>query len=106
MSHSIHRVRRCEVVGPYVVRVDFEDATSQTIDLEPILAGSLYGPLRDPAVFRQVRIDEVAHTLVWPNGTDFDPATLHDWPRYKEAFACRAREWASGGAGSSEPLPA
>jgi len=30
-------------------------------------------------VFRQVRLDPEVHTVVWPNGADFDPATLHDW---------------------------
>ena len=57
-----------------------------------MLAGALYGSLRDPAVFRQVRIDPEMHTLVWPNGADFDPATLHDWPTYREAFTRRARD--------------
>ncbi len=95
MSHPIHRVRRVEVVGPYALRVEFDDGTSQTIDLEPVLAGTLYGPLRDPSVFRQVRIDPEVHTLVWPNGADFDPATLHDWPTYRDAFARRPREWAA-----------
>jgi len=97
MSHPIHRVRGVDVVGPYALHVEFDDGTSQTIDLEPVLAGALYGPLRDPAVFSQVRIDPEVQTLVWPNGADFDPATLHDWPTYREAFARRAREWASEG---------
>ncbi len=56
MSHPIHRVHRVEVVGPHALRVEFDDGTFQIIDLEPVLAGVLYGPLRDPAVFRQVRI--------------------------------------------------
>jgi hypothetical protein len=30
-------------------------------------------------LFNQVRIDPEVHTLVWPNGADFDPAMLHDW---------------------------
>ena len=76
--------------------VEFEDGTSQTVDLEPILAGAVYGPLRDPEVFREVRVDPEVHTLVWPNGADFDPATLHDWPAHKDAFAQRARLWVAG----------
>jgi len=43
-------------------------------------AGSLFGPLQDLAVFNAVTLDAEAGTLVWPNGTDFDPATLRDWP--------------------------
>jgi hypothetical protein len=65
----------------------------QMIDFRPILAGALYGPLRDPSVFNQVRIDPEAHTLIWPNGADFDPATLHDWPVYAEAWIAKTREW-------------
>lgn len=79
--------------GTYVLRVGFDDGTQQTIDFEPVLAGELYRPLRDPALFAQVRIDPAVHTLVWPNGADFDPATLHDWPRYASALAEQARRW-------------
>ena len=64
MSHPIHRVRRFETVGPYMIRVAFDDGTVQTIDFEPVLAGELFGPLRDPALFRQVRLDPEADTLV------------------------------------------
>ena len=49
-------------------------------DCTPVLAGELYGPLQDPDVFRRVRLDPKVHLLVWPNGADFDPTSLHDWP--------------------------
>jgi hypothetical protein len=94
MHHAIHRVRHVEVVRPYVLRLTFADAVEQTIDLEPILAGEIFGALRDPELFRQVRVDPEVHTIVWPNGADFDPATLHDWPEHAAAFARKAEEWA------------
>src|SRR5579863_7505427 len=72
MSHPIHRVRSFEIVAPYTLRVRFEDDAEQTIDLRPVLAGELYGPLRDLEMFNQVRIDPDVETLVWPNGADFD----------------------------------
>jgi hypothetical protein len=77
------------------LQVQFDDGTEQVINFQPILAGEIYGPLRDLALFDQVGIDSEVHTLVWPNGADFDPETLHDWPRYAEAFAERARAWDS-----------
>jgi len=51
--------------------------------------------LRDLNLFNQVKIDTEVHTLVWPNGADFDPATLHDWPELIDNLAVRARQWES-----------
>ncbi len=93
MNHPIYQVLTVEVVGPYTLRVQFTDNTEQVINLKPVLAGELYGPLLDLQLFSRVSIDPEVKTLAWPNGADFDPATLHDWPDYQEAFAARAREW-------------
>ncbi len=93
MKHPIYRVQTFEVVAPYTLRLSFDDQTEQTIDFRAVLAGELYGPLRDVSVFNQVQLDPEIHTLVWPNGADFDPATLHDWPVNAEAFAAMAQSW-------------
>ena len=92
-THPIYRVKSFQLVGPYTLRVQFDDQTEQVINFETVLAGELYRPLRDSALFNQVRIDPEVQTLVWPNGADFDPATLHDWPKHAEALAARARQW-------------
>ncbi len=86
MLHPIYRVRAFEFVAAYTLRVRFNDNTVQTIDFQPVLFGELFGPLRDLALFNQVQIDPEVHTLVWPNGADFDPETLHDWNKYVHAL--------------------
>ena len=93
MSHAIHRVESFHIVGPYTLRVTFDDATEQTIDFWPVLEGKLYAPLKDRSMFEQVHIDPEVHTLVWPNGADFDPATLRNWPDLLPAMEVRAQEW-------------
>jgi hypothetical protein len=93
MTHSIYRGVSFEIVAPYVLRLRFDDASEQTIDFHPVLAGELYAPLRDLEQFNRVSLDPEVHTLVWPNGADFDPATLHDWPLHQRALAERARCW-------------
>jgi hypothetical protein len=79
-GHPLHRVKSFDRVGAHTLRLEFADGSRQTIDFTPVLAVDLYGPLQDPELFGQVRLDPEVHTLVWPNGADFDPATLHDWP--------------------------
>ena len=93
MSHPIYRVQLVEIVADYTLRVSFDDQTEQTIDFRPVLAGELYGPLRDLSFFNQVRIDPEVKTLVWPNDADFDPAILHDWFASQASFEELARHW-------------
>jgi len=93
MSHPIYQVTAFEVVGSYTLKVEFDDNTSQIIDFRPVLKGELFGPLRDLSLFCQARIDPEVHTLVWPNGADFDPATLHDWSESKDEMTSLARQW-------------
>ena len=94
MEHPIHRVTAVEPLDGYRLRVGFDDGLTREIDLEPILEGELYGPLRDRTLFGQVGVDPEVHTLVWPNGADFDPATLHDWPLHEASMRALARTWA------------
>ncbi len=93
MIHPIYRVVSFKIVAPYTLQVMFDDQTSQIIDFTPILKGALYGPLVNQSLFEQVKIDPEVHTIVWPNGADFDPADLHDWPMYKENFEMLAKQW-------------
>lgn len=91
--HAIYRVTSFDIVAPYTLHVEFNDGASQTIDFRPVLAGRMLGPLLNRGMFDQVRIDDEIHTLVWPNGADFDPETLRNWPQYAAELAERAKAW-------------
>jgi len=93
VSHPIYQVCSFEILFSYTLRVQFNDNTEQIINFQPILAGEMYKPLRDLTLFNQVSVDPEVRTLVWPNGADFDPATLHDWPLYVDALTKRVQDW-------------
>src|SRR5687767_5348367 len=93
MSHPIHRVTGFRVVAPHALEVAFADGTEQRIDFSPVLQGALFGPLQDLATFNAVALHPEVGTLVWPNGADIDPGTLHDWREVAEELAMRARRW-------------
>ena len=58
-----------------------------------MLRGELYGELRDQRMFDQVKIEREIHTLVWPNGSDFDPATLREWPESSSDVDTQLVNW-------------
>jgi Protein of unknown function (DUF2442) len=91
--HPLYDVTNFEIIGPYQLRLQFDDGTEQIIDFQPVLYGELFGPLRDRKFFNRVRLDQEVGTLVWPNGADFDPWMLHEWPRLVDALAAQAQTW-------------
>ena len=95
MSHAIYRVEHFDIVGPYTLALRFADGSSQRIDFRPVLEGEFLGPLQDLALFNAVELDPTFGTIQWPNGADFDPETLHDWPKYRDDLIAMARGWAS-----------
>lgn len=71
-------VTSVEVLHDHVVHLTFSDGCAGELDLGPSLTGRIFGPLADDdELFRAVRVDPEARTLVWPNGADMAPEVLH-----------------------------
>jgi len=78
-------LRDCEVSSLRVttdfrLALRFRDGLVAELDFRDDVAedhGPMAEPLRDPAYFAMVRIEDGA--LTWPNGYDIDPVTLHGW---------------------------
>jgi hypothetical protein len=65
-------------VGDYRLYLRFEDGVEGEVDLGAFLSfRGVFGPLRDPAYFAQVRVDPELGTVSWPNGADLDPDVLY-----------------------------
>jgi hypothetical protein len=65
-------------LGGFKLEIEFSDSTVGVRDFKSILqkTGAMVIPLRDPAYFARVFIEDGA--LTWPNGYDWDPTALHD----------------------------
>ena len=79
MKHEFKKIVSVNVVSPGILDIEFACGTRRRVDLSPVMVGSLFGELKDPEVFRQVRLDAEVGTVCWPNGADFDPDTLFHW---------------------------
>jgi len=73
----IETVVAVRVLEPYRLEITFDDGEQRQVDVEPLLDGEVFRPLRDPTFFAQVVVDEDAGTVVWPNGADLAPEFLH-----------------------------
>jgi hypothetical protein len=72
-------VVRAEHLGDFTLRLLFNDGVDAIVDLEDLLTGPVFEPLREPSYFRRFFLE--AGTLTWPNGADIAPETLHERAR-------------------------
>ena len=76
MSGLVH-VAAVEVVGDHRLFLRFEDGAEGEIDLSGWPWRGIFEPLADPDFFCQVILNEELGTIMWPNGADVAPETLH-----------------------------
>jgi hypothetical protein len=74
---EIEEVVAVKVIKPYVLEVRFSDGACRRVDVEPLLWGEMFTPLRDFALFAQATVDPELATVVWPNGADVSPEYLY-----------------------------
>ena len=78
MAELVH-VTAVEVVEAHRLHLRFEDGAEGEVDLSGWRWHGVFEPLADPDYFRQVKLDDELGTIVWPNGADIAPETLHAW---------------------------
>jgi hypothetical protein len=76
---TLVHVTAVEVIGDRRLRLRFEDGAEGELDMAAWPWRGVFEPLRDPAFFAKVELDEELGTIVWPNGADLAPETLHEW---------------------------
>jgi len=73
----ILHVTEAKYLEDYQLMLKFNDGLEGIIDLSQELWGTMFEPLKDKALFSQVKLDKELDTIVWSNGADFAPEFLH-----------------------------
>lgn len=73
---TLPTVVRAEHRGGYRIQLTFNDGSEGVVDFHAWLNGPIFEPLKSAAYFKRFFLD--GGTVVWPNGADIAPETLHD----------------------------
>lgn len=76
MEKLVH-VTDVRYLGGHRLRLSFDDGSSGEVDFSEETWTGVLAPLAEPEYFARVRFDEELGTIVWPNGADIAPETLH-----------------------------
>ena len=77
-------IQRFQIVGARCLQLSFADGLTRVIDFSPVVGGWL-SALSDEDYFGQVQLSDTGN-LQWPNGEDFNPEALHDWPAFEALY--------------------
>ncbi len=78
MPEIVH-VTEVRTVGDHLLWLRFEDGAEGKLDFSSQSWHGIFERLATPEYFAKVELDEELGTLVWPNGADIAPESLHRW---------------------------
>jgi hypothetical protein len=71
------RVISVRPLADYRLAIHFDDGLEGELAVGDRLFGPVFEPLKDPALFAQVFVDEFG-AVAWPNGADLAPDALYE----------------------------
>ena len=74
----ILHVIEAKYLRDYVVWVRFSDGIAGEVNLAEELEGEVFSPLKDPSLFKSLKVDPELGTIVWESGADLAPEFLYD----------------------------
>lgn len=74
----MHYITEVNYESSYRLLLRFEDGRMRQVDLADYLAGEMFEPLRDDALFRTAHLNPDIDTVVWDNGADMSPDFLYE----------------------------
>lgn len=93
--NDILRISAAEPVVQGVLKVSWNDGYEDIVDLRGIIrSGEIFAGLRDPAKFRNVRVDTFGHSIFWgeegDEDVDFGCARLREIAEEQAALIAKA----------------
>ena len=82
----MERIVHVKALQDWRLEIRFSDGTAGVVALQDRLFGPMFEPLKDPAFFEQVQVDEFG-AVCWPNGADLAPDALYEKLRGKAHVA-------------------
>ena len=78
-------IKSFRITGDYTIELVFKNDKRQIINFEPVIGKGWMTNLKDLTYFKKVKINDGGN-LEWPDGQDFNPEALYDWPNFEQAY--------------------
>ena len=73
---QIHRVVSARAIDNHTLLVEFDNAGKRQYDITPLLSKDAFAPLKDPDLFKAVRVEQGGYAVIWNSEIDLSEYEL------------------------------
>ena len=73
------KVKSAQAVDECTLIVEFDNKQKKKYDITPLLEKKMFSPLRNPALFKAVQVEQGGYAVVW--GKNIDISEYELWSR-------------------------
>jgi len=74
MKHP--KVQSAMAVDDHILVIEFDNKQKKKYDITPLLEKEMFSPLKKPALFKSVKVDQGGYAVVWDNHIDLSEYEL------------------------------
>jgi len=70
------KVRSTLAIDNHTLLVEFDNNEKKKYDITPLLSKEMFSPLRNPVLFKSVKVEQGGYAVVWNNQIDISEYEL------------------------------
>ena len=70
------KVQSVEPINDHTLVVEFDNAQKRKYDVRPLFQRAMFAPLRNPVLFKSVRVERGGYAVVWNSDIDISEYEL------------------------------
>ena len=70
------KIQSVETIDDCTLLVEFDNSQKRKYDVTPLLRKEMFAPLRNPALFKSVQVEQGGYAVVWNNTIDISEYEL------------------------------
>jgi len=77
------KIKTVNVIDNYILLIEFDNNQKKKYDVAPLLNKEMFSPLKNPALFKAVKVEIGGYAVTWNNDIDISEYEL--WRHGQEA---------------------
>lgn len=70
------RIQSAKAIDDHTLVIEFDNKQKKKYDVTPLLEKEMFSPLKNPALFKAVQVEQGGYALTWNNNIDISEYEL------------------------------